>query len=173
MQISLNQLTLPNFKLWIGVSERGLVFVGAPNGAKDEINNFYDPATIDTAEISNLAGFKKWFVSYFAGRKSAMPPIDRTIGTDFQKRVWRTLEQVTYGTTVSYGELAEKMGQKTAARAVAHAVSHNPVMYLVPCHRVIKSDGKIGQYSAGPELKAALLKMESQGGELEWPSTTP
>jgi AraC family transcriptional regulator of adaptative response/methylated-DNA-[protein]-cysteine methyltransferase len=82
-------------------------------------------------------------------------------GTTFQVRVWRALLQLPPGTLVSYGRLAAALGQPAAARAVGTAVGHNPLAYLIPCHRVIRETGVIGGYRWGPVRKRAMLAWES------------
>lgn len=81
-------------------------------------------------------------------------------GTDFQRRVWEELRRIPYGQTVSYGELARRVGRPGAARAVGGAVGANPIPIIVPCHRVVGADGSLVGYGGGPELKAALLRLE-------------
>jgi AraC family transcriptional regulator, regulatory protein of adaptative response / methylated-DNA-[protein]-cysteine methyltransferase len=81
-------------------------------------------------------------------------------GTDFQRRIWRALLEIPHGQTTTYGELAKKAGCHGAARAVGQAVGSNPVAVLVPCHRVVASDGSLGGYAWGPARKRALLRAE-------------
>ena len=87
---------------------------------------------------------------------------DNVPGTEFQKSVWRELLNITRGQTISYSELAKRIGRPNAVRAVANAVGKNPFAPVVPCHRVICSDGSIGGYSGkgGVDTKKKLLKME-------------
>jgi methylated-DNA-[protein]-cysteine S-methyltransferase len=82
-------------------------------------------------------------------------------GTDFEKKVWNTAISVPYGKTLSYKELAEKAGCPLAWRAVGTALGHNPVMLVVPCHRIIKSDGSIGNFGGGVKVKEFLLNLEA------------
>jgi len=81
-------------------------------------------------------------------------------GTPFQQQVWNALRQIPYGHTVSYGELAAKIGRPGAAQAVGQAVGRNPCLIVVPCHRVLGKDGALTGFSAGLELKRNLLRME-------------
>ena len=81
-------------------------------------------------------------------------------GTDFQKDVWSALTRISYGKTVSYAELAEMSGHAGAYRAAGNANGRNPIPIIIPCHRVIRSDGNIGGYSLGTELKTRLLRLE-------------
>lgn len=81
-------------------------------------------------------------------------------GSAFQHRVWAELCRIPYGSTISYGELARRVGDVGAARAVGRANATNPIALIVPCHRVIGSDGKLTGYAGGLPLKAALLQFE-------------
>ena len=81
-------------------------------------------------------------------------------GSSFQKDVWKALLNIPYGKTFSYGELAKKLGGKEKTRAVASAIAKNPILILIPCHRVIGSNGKLTGFSGGIERKARLLELE-------------
>jgi methylated-DNA-[protein]-cysteine S-methyltransferase len=85
-------------------------------------------------------------------------------GTAYQKRVWRELLKVTYGETVSYGELAKRIGNPKGARSVGMAVHFNPIGIIIPCHRVIMSNGEIGGYASGADRKKWLLLHEKSYG---------
>ena len=82
-------------------------------------------------------------------------------GTDFQLQVWHELQNIPFGTTATYQHIAERIGKPKAVRAVATAIAQNPVAMLVPCHRVIHSDGTIGEYHWGRELKRQLIEWEA------------
>jgi O-6-methylguanine DNA methyltransferase len=95
-----------------------------------------------------------------AGRApKKFPPLDLA-GTDFQKAVWNALRKISPGKTKSYGEIARAIGRPKAVRAVGGACGANPVPVLVPCHRVLAADGKIGGFSGGLARKRALLARE-------------
>lgn len=97
---------------------------------------------------------------YFAGnRKNFDLPLDLQ-GTDFQRKVWAQLQQIPYGTTISYAQLAKAVDNPKACRAVGSANGKNPVAIVVPCHRVIASDGSPGGYAYGLEIKNQLLLLE-------------
>jgi AraC family transcriptional regulator of adaptative response/methylated-DNA-[protein]-cysteine methyltransferase len=82
-------------------------------------------------------------------------------GTNFQIQVWKALLRLPSGETTSYGEVARAVGRPGAARAVGSAVGSNPVAWLIPCHRVLRSDGKLGGYHWGPRRKEAMLAWET------------
>ena len=81
-------------------------------------------------------------------------------GTPFQMEVWRELQEIPYGTVISYGELARRIGRPKASRAVGAANGLNPIPIVIPCHRVIGSNGKMTGYGGGVPIKEALLKLE-------------
>jgi methylated-DNA-[protein]-cysteine S-methyltransferase len=98
---------------------------------------------------------------YFAGERTAFELELELAGTPFQQRVWAELRRVPYGETISYAELADRIGRPGAARAVGHCNARNPVSIVVPCHRVIGSAGALTGYAGGLERKRALLALES------------
>lgn len=98
---------------------------------------------------------------YFEGKRKEFDlPLIFT-GTPFQCRVWEELKKIPYGVTISYGELAVRIGNPKAVRAVAMACGNNPISIIVPCHRVIGSDRKLTGYDAGIDIKRSLLLLES------------
>ncbi len=99
-------------------------------------------------------------LEYFNGQKLVLPfDID---GTDFQRRVWSAILSIPYGQTRTYNEIARMVGRPSAVRAVANACGANPIPLVIPCHRVVRKDGKIGGYGLGPEKKKVLLELESR-----------
>jgi methylated-DNA-[protein]-cysteine S-methyltransferase len=88
------------------------------------------------------------------------------VGTDFQKRVWKALTKVPYGVTSTYGQIAEDIGRPKAVRAVGNANSANPISIIVPCHRIIGSDGELVGYGGGLSVKKRLLKLEQRNTSL-------
>lgn len=97
---------------------------------------------------------------YFSGDRKEFALTLAPEGTEFQKRVWKELESIPYGETMSYGEVAKRIGNGKAIRAVGRANGANPVPIVVPCHRVIGADGKLVGYAGGMEIKMALLEIE-------------
>lgn len=97
---------------------------------------------------------------YFAGRLREFTLRLAPNGTDFQRRVWRALEAIPFGTTISYAELARRVGSSAAVRAVGAANGRNPIPIIVPCHRVIGSDGSLTGFGGGLERKQWLLHHE-------------
>ena len=107
-----------------------------------------------------LADTRKQLTQYFAGdRKKFDLPFDLT-GTPFQVKAWKTLTRIPYGKTISYGEQAKAMRKTKAFRAVGSANGKNPIPIIIPCHRVIASNGGLGGYSLGLKMKRQLMKLE-------------
>lgn len=98
---------------------------------------------------------------YFAGTRREFDLKMAPKGTAFQKSVWQELQKVPFGQTASYGEIAERIGNKKASRAVGMANGKNPIPIIVPCHRVIGKDGSLTGFGGGLEVKRQLLKLEN------------
>ncbi|WP_255435212.1 methylated-DNA--[protein]-cysteine S-methyltransferase [Rhodoferax sp. BLA1] len=98
---------------------------------------------------------------YFAGQRQQFDlPLNLTTGTAFQQAVWQALLAIPFGATCSYGQLASRIGQPSAVRAVGAAVGRNPLTIIVPCHRVIGAKGSLTGYAGGLDRKTALLQLE-------------
>src|SRR5262249_49797563 len=111
-----------------------------------------------------LAPAARQLRDYFAGRRASFELTLAPRGTEFQLRVWSELEKIPYGVTISYGELARRVGNPRASRAVGLANGSNPLPIVIPCHRVIGSDGRLTGYGGGLAIKERLLGLER--GEL-------
>jgi methylated-DNA-[protein]-cysteine S-methyltransferase len=108
-----------------------------------------------------FAGIRAELGRYFAGTLRTFASPVRPAGTEFQQRVWRELQRIPYGETVSYLDLATRIGNPKAVRAVGLANGANPLPIIVPCHRVIGSNGSLTGFGGGLPLKRALLDLES------------
>jgi methylated-DNA-[protein]-cysteine S-methyltransferase len=138
--------------LTLGASPQGLTGLAFPGRA----------AGLDEREREQaaLAGAAAELAAYFGGERRAFDlPLDLR-GTPFQRRVWAELRRIPCGATVSYSELAERVGRPDVVRAVAAAVGRTPVPIVVPCHRVLGADGSLTGYGGGLQRKRALLDLE-------------
>ena len=97
---------------------------------------------------------------YFAGRRRTFTVKLDLEGTEFQRKAWQAMRKIPFGETISYGEQARKVGKPKAYRAVGSANGKNPIPIIVPCHRVLASDGSLGGYSLGLPMKRRLLALE-------------
>ena len=114
----------------------------------------------DSDQDGVLAATVQQLQEYFAGTRTEFDlPLD-PVGTDFQQSAWTALRTIAYGETVSYGEQARRMGDARKARAVGGANGRNPISIIVPCHRVVGSDGSLTGFGGGIENKAWLLDHE-------------
>ena len=119
------------------------------------------PLVDDGDDPPALSGVVAAVEAYYDGDFAALDAVPvRQFGTAFQLAVWQKLREVPAGATVTYGELARRAGYPLAARAVGSVMAQNAVPLIVPCHRVVRADGTIGQFGFGAELKRALLLRE-------------
>ncbi len=107
-----------------------------------------------------------WLDAYFRGANPGLPPPLKLQGTPFRLEVWRMLQSIPYGTTITYGTLARTMAYKCgkksmSAQAIGGAVGHNPISIIIPCHRVVGSRGNLTGYAGGIERKKKLLAIEA------------
>lgn len=109
-----------------------------------------------------LSETKRWLDVYFSGKNPDFTPPLRPAGTPFQKTVWNILLQIPYGETITYGEISRRItgGQKMSAQAVGGAVGHNRISVIIPCHRVVGSNGSLTGYAGGIDKKIRLMELE-------------
>lgn len=127
------------------------------------------PLTIDRSSVGQdeeaFSELLEQLDEYFSGQRKTFQLSTLSIrldGTEFQTRVWKELCRIPYGQTISYGELARRLGKPTASRAVGLANGRNPISILVPCHRVIGANGKLVGYGGGLHRKQKLLETEAK-----------
>jgi methylated-DNA-[protein]-cysteine S-methyltransferase len=159
MSLSYKYFASPVGKLKLFASETGLIAILWENDnprrvrLTDLVEDNNQPILVETERQLN---------EYFAGKRDAFTiPLDMR-GTAFQKNVWRALQAIPFGKTLSYGEIAKQLGRPTASRAVGAANGRNPFSIVVPCHRVIGSSGKLTGFAGGLDTKAHLLNLENQ-----------
>ncbi len=123
-----------------------------------------DLEAIDTLPVFELA--KQWLDRYFRGEKPSVSELPlRPIGGEFRQNVWDILCEIPYGKVMTYGEIAKKVAarmgkERMSGQAVGGAVSHNPISIIIPCHRVVGTDGSLTGYAGGISLKVKLLELE-------------
>ncbi len=141
------------------ITEIRFVKPGNINRILRDIEN-KNPGTILKNDPAALAGPLNELKDYFAGRlRKFKSPIDPQ-GTPFQKKVWKELLRIPYGESASYGEVAAKIGNPKACRAVGMANNKNPIPVIIPCHRVIGKDGSLVGYGSGIGIKRRMLEIE-------------
>ena len=112
------------------------------------------------SELSDITALQ--LEEYFDGKRKEFDISIKLIGTEFQKKVWNELLKIPYGETVSYKDIAINTGSPKACRAVGMANHNNPILIIVPCHRVINENKKLGGYALGLDLKRRLLELEKE-----------
>jgi AraC family transcriptional regulator of adaptative response/methylated-DNA-[protein]-cysteine methyltransferase len=153
----------PLGRLLVGATEKGVsaVYLGDRDATlTSELKKEYPRATV----AENKNGMKKWvgaIVEHLRGHEPHLDLPTDVQATAFQRRVWEELRRIPYGATRTYGEVAKAIGKPKAVRAVANACASNPTCVVVPCHRVIHSDGTLSGYRWGAERKESLLKREA------------
>jgi O-6-methylguanine DNA methyltransferase len=144
-------------------SDLGLCHVALPYQRQTTVTRFLGAVGHPVVEYNTkgLDSIRAQFDEYFSGiGRQFDVALDMLVGTPFQRRVWDTLRQVPYGSTWSYAELAARSGHPKAYRAVAAAVAANPIAIVIPCHRIIGSDGTLTGFGGGLILKQQLLTLE-------------
>ncbi|MHB8104329.1 MAG: methylated-DNA--[protein]-cysteine S-methyltransferase [Dehalococcoidales bacterium] len=151
---------------WVGIlgSSNGLRRVTLPQPSEKQA---FVQLEIDAASATLSEEYFKnlilQFKAYFYGQRAEFPDkLDFDGATDFQRAVWEATKRIPYGQNKSYAWVANKIGKPGAARAAGQALGKNPLPIIVPCHRVLSSDGALGGFSGGLAMKKRLLKLEKQ-----------
>jgi methylated-DNA-[protein]-cysteine S-methyltransferase len=160
MNLIHKKIKSPVGELTVIVTEKNLVAVLWEN-EKRESKVLLEKSKPGSNEIIKKA--EKQLSEYFKGQRKVFDLPLEFSGTVFQKRVWQALTEIPYGQTMSYGALARKIGSPNTQRAVGASNGKNPVSIVVPCHRVIGSDGKLTGFAGGLKNKSYLLNLETSG----------
>ena len=151
---------------WVGIlgSRRGIRRTTLPqSSAQDTRRLLGEPANCTEPSPNLFASLIAHFQAYFNGVRVDFPDkLDLPTASPFQRRVWAITRRIPYGNTRSYKWVAEQMEKPGASRAVGQALGRNPLPIIVPCHRVVATDGRLGGFGGGLEIKRRLLRMEAQ-----------
>jgi methylated-DNA-[protein]-cysteine S-methyltransferase len=151
---------------WVGIawSARGLLRLTLPQPAEDEALAQLPAGSSSVAEPAprlDIDALADKLRRYFEGQEVIFDePLDPSVGTDFQKRVWAITRAIPRGKTRTYGDIAREAGSPGAARAVGQAMAGNPWPVVVPCHRVVGHDGRLTGFGGGLDMKQHMLTME-------------
>jgi len=165
-RVAYTTVSTPLGRLLVGATSRGVCFVslGADDRRLEAALGAEYPAAERRRDDARLGAWVAAIAEHLLGRRPDLAlPIDIQ-ATAFQRKVWAALQAIPYGETRSYGEVARLIGRPSASRAVARACAANPVALVVPCHRVVRSDGALGGYRWGAGRKRALLRRERTAG---------
>lgn len=150
----------PIGELLLAGEDDALAMIGFPKGSMRR-----DPEPDWIYNEKPLANARRQLEEYFAGSRKDFDLPLRLNGTEFQVKVLKALLKIPYGETVSYGEIAKRIGKPKAMRAVGAANGRNPIPIVVPCHRVIGSGGDLTGFGGGLDTKEALLRLEAENSE--------
>ena len=148
---------------WFDVidSPLGQLMLTSRDGALTELRFApFNPEPEWRQDSSQLAEAATELTEYFDGKRRSFQLQLAPSGTPYQELVWRELRKIPYGQTVSYGEVARRIGQPGGSQAIGGASHNNPLPILIPCHRVIAANGDLGGYALGVEVKRRLLELE-------------
>ncbi len=148
--------------LLLAADDTGLTHLALPG---QRYQPAFQDAPLEKPELSIFAATCRWLDDYFAGHHSVPLPPLHPQGSEFQRAVWQLLLTIPYGETTTYGAIAQEIARqrglpRMSAQAVGGAVGHNPIGILIPCHRVVGSNGSLTGYGGGIDKKIALLKHE-------------
>lgn len=159
MELFIDQLVFGQSTYVLGATKKGLAYFGNKEESAAECARFF-PGYRQVEDLQLTAPYKKQLLEYFDQKRQHFDlPID-LIGTPFQQEVWHTLLQIPFGENTTYSALAEQINHPKAIRAVANAVGRNPLMIVVPCHRVLGKNGRLTGFRGGLPLKRQLLQLE-------------
>lgn len=153
-----NIVNIKNDNYFVAKSNKGITFIGSRNGNYEEIKNFFS-----NEELVISDEFKQLEIElqeYFDNKRKSFDVELDLIGTSFQKKVWNQVMMIKYGCTKSYSDIALELGNINKTRAVSNAIAKNPILIIVPCHRVIGKKGELRGYRGGLEMKKDLLDHE-------------
>ena len=165
LQLLMNRIDTPLGELFIVADQdgnlRSTAWADYETHLRPSLELHYGKNGFTIEPARNSSGLTEAIARYFAGDLAAIDTLPvQTAGTPFQREVWRALREIPCGTTISYATLARRIGRPNAVRAVGLANGSNPVGVVVPCHRVIGSDGSLTGYGGGIERKRWLLRHE-------------
>jgi len=163
--LSINYATFEwgNYIIYLAATAEGLCFISAGKDGETELKawhqKYFKNRTLKEGDAA-LNEYKDEIAHYLTGKKEIFQSQVQLYGTEFQRKVWNELRNIPFGETRSYTDIATTIGRPKAVRAVANAIGNNPLLFIVPCHRVIRKDGSLSGFRAGTELKEKLLQLE-------------
>ena len=149
-------------RLWLAATERGLCRIGFDQSEETFVNDLKDWYAVGPLpDAGALAEARRQLGEYLAGRREVFSlELDLDDLTDFQRKALAACAAIPYGMMATYTDLARQVGRPGAARAVGTAMARNPIPFIIPCHRVVRSDGTLGGYGGGLSVKERLLALE-------------
>ena len=164
MQIHYTIANSPLGRLLVGATDKGIsaLYLGESDGKLEAALEKEYPRAEIRRDRNGMEGWVEQILAHLRGQAPRLDLPTDVQATAFQRRVWEELRRIPYGTTRTYSQIARAIGKPRAIRAVARACATNPVSVVVPCHRVVREDGKLAGYRWGLQRKRALLEHESE-----------
>lgn len=159
-----SRFQLDDWQMYIAKTDEGVCYIGTPNAPFSELETWINKKIPDGLLIETDEALEEDIAevnNYLQGIIDTFTVALHPVGTDFQKKVWQALQTIPYGNTKTYSDIAEQINRPTAIRAVATAVGANPLLMMIPCHRVVAKNGGLAGFRAGLDMKKALLELES------------
>lgn len=150
---------------WVGIAatDKGINKITLPRTSAAEVRACLNTGNGYVQDKSEFIKLKEDIACFLRGEEVVFDVVlDMSFATEFRKKVWEAAMEIPYGCTISYSELAMRLGEPNSTRAVGSALGANPFPMVIPCHRVIAKNGALGGYSGGIELKAQLLTLEKR-----------
>ena len=154
-----------SWKIYIAATSAGLCFVGNQNGTFAELSQWTEkkyPGSILEKNSQHLIPYMIEIIEFLDGKRTTFSMEFDLKGTEFQQSVWKALCKIPYGQTKTYSEIAQAIDKPSAVRAVGGAIGKNPILILVPCHRVIGKNGSLTGFRGGLTMKTKLLDLEKR-----------
>ena len=158
------QLKHGQWDLFLAATDTGLCYVGTQHEDFEDLKKWVKkrlPSYILVEDEDSLQSYAQELIAFLDGKRKDFTVSTALHGTPFQQSVWQALLEIPFGETVSYSTIAERIGNPKAVRAVGAAIGANPMLIIVPCHRVIGKNGALTGFRGGLEMKAHLLDLES------------
>ncbi|MFD0670167.1 methylated-DNA--[protein]-cysteine S-methyltransferase [Cohnella sp. GCM10027633] len=158
------ELREAEWRFVVAATDEGLCYVGSQDGSPSDLAAWADARYGGQYELSRddrkLAPYIGQLTEYLQGKRKAFELKTDVGGTAFQNSVWQAMNEVGYGATATYSDIAERIGRPSAVRAVGTAIGRNPALIALPCHRIVGKNGALTGYRGGLDMKEMLLKLE-------------
>lgn len=163
------ELNDDGWRIAVAATDDGLAFVGSQGKGAAELEawaaaRFGENGYALAKDESATAPYREQLAGYLQGKRAAFDlPLDLAGGTAFQRNVWQAMNEIGYGSTATYSDIAARVGKPNAVRAVGAAIGRNPALIVLPCHRIVGKSGALTGYRGGLDMKERLLRLEGGG----------
>lgn len=161
-----SQMETEDGDVFLAATTQGLCYVSPQNEGMQELKSWLErhyPKAQLIKDKEKLSFYETQLREFLDGAREEFALPVELIGTDFQKAVWTELRNIPFGEIHTYSQIAERIGNPKAVRAVGSAIGANPLLFVVPCHRVVRKNGEMGGFRGGLPMKEKLLKLEGHG----------